>query len=463
MSNKLATATLSPEDQRPLVSVIIPAYNASKFIERTLTSVLNQTYENIEILVVDDGSTDDTSEIVQRFVTIDTRIIFLQQANAGVAAARNYAIAKSKGDFIAPIDADDIWHETNVEKQLKVLVSSDDVGMVYSWSIDIDESDYLTGGARIFPYHGNIYPAMLLQNVIGHASACMIRRSCLEHVGSPYYKTSFLAQKAQGCEDWDLYLRIAENYQVELVPELLVGYRQVHGSMSRQTEQMARSRALALQPIERQFPKVYKCVNNWCVSLAHKSTARENFKQNNYAAAWVDFYKAFQTDPLITLTIYSNWTLFIQLLWRSILSSSKGLSTTKHQTHNIEHSPNTEFHKANILPLPSLTIYIRLIMTRLFPAWIIQVLRMHWLNAQVCPQKTPPKSVSFKSVQKAQLEVQMRSHDRRNCYVDFGQTNPCHLSNNILSPGNVDIQASKHNILLNSYATSAIERNDFFR
>ena len=435
MSNRQATTTLSPRNQRPLVSVIIPAYNASEFIERTLTSVLNQTYENIEVIVVDDGSTDSTPEIVQRFVTIDPRIIFLHQTNAGVAAARNYAIAESKGDFIAPIDADDIWHRTNVEKQLQVLVGSDDVGMVYSWSIDIDESDYLTGGARIFPYHGNIYPAMLLQNVIGHASACMIRRSCLEQVGSPYYKTSFLAQKAQGCEDWDLYLRIAENYQVELVPELLVGYRQVHGSMSRQTEQMARSRALALQPIERQFPKVYRCVSQWCVSMAHMNTARQYFKQHHHTDALAAFNKALQADPLLTLTTYSRLTFLIQVLWRYIVVAFKGLSPSQHQASTTDQPRSTGFNNVNDSSMSSFKVYVRLLMNRLFPASLVQFLRMQWLNGQVCPHHTSPKTISFNVRQRARLDVQMRSHaSDGKCYLDFGQGRPFQMSNDIALP-----------------------------
>lgn len=102
----------------PLVSVIIPAYNADNFIAQTLESVLSQTYQNIEILVVDDGSTDTTPEIVKDFATKDSRVNLLQQSNAGVAVARNLAYLHSKGEYIAPIDADDIWYPQNLENKL---------------------------------------------------------------------------------------------------------------------------------------------------------------------------------------------------------------------------------------------------------------------------------------------------------------------------------------------------------
>lgn len=110
---------------KPLVSVIIPAYNAERFIARTLQSVLSQTYKNLEVIVVDDGSSDLTAEIVKSIAQTDHRVIFLQQPNSGVAAARNLAIASSSGDFVALIDADDIWYPQNIEKQVEAMITTD--------------------------------------------------------------------------------------------------------------------------------------------------------------------------------------------------------------------------------------------------------------------------------------------------------------------------------------------------
>lgn len=110
------------KDNLPFVSVIIPAYNAEAFIGRTLESVLAQTYENIEVLVVDDGSRDRTAEIVASFAQKDSRVILLKQQNAGVAAARNLAIEKSRGEYIAPLDADDIWYPSKLDKQVQCIL-----------------------------------------------------------------------------------------------------------------------------------------------------------------------------------------------------------------------------------------------------------------------------------------------------------------------------------------------------
>ena len=132
--------------ESPLISVIIPAYNAEIFIRRTLDSILAQTYTNIEILVVDDGSQDRTAEIVESFVEKDSRVTLLKQKNAGVATARNLAIEKSNGEYIAPIDADDIWYPQKLEKQAQCILEADQsIGLVYAWSVRIDEDDVIVG------------------------------------------------------------------------------------------------------------------------------------------------------------------------------------------------------------------------------------------------------------------------------------------------------------------------------
>jgi len=205
----------------PLVSVIVPAYNAEKFIEKTLSSVLAQTYKNIEVLVVDDGSQDRTAEIIQSFAQIDRRVTLLQQQNAGVAAARNLAIQASRGEYIAPIDADDLWYPQNLEKQVSCMLQAEpSVGLVYSWSVDIDEDELATGGFHASTIQGNVYTTLICHNFLGNASASLIRRDCLQAVGQ--YNCNLKEQNAQGCEDWELYLHIAERYQYQVVPEFNV-------------------------------------------------------------------------------------------------------------------------------------------------------------------------------------------------------------------------------------------------
>jgi len=239
----------------PLVSVIVPAYNAAPFISSTIESILAQTYQRFEVLVVDDGSQDETASIVRRYLEKDDRIVLQQQNNRGVAAARNQAISIAKGEYIAPIDADDIWFPQNLEKQITCFLESNaNVGAVYSRSIDIDESGFPTGGFNAADISGKVFLNLLCHNFIGNASSTMLRRSCLEQVG--LYSTEMREKEAGGCEDWDLYLRIAEHFQFAAVPKFLVGYRRHQGTMSRSYDTMARSQELMLTELAKRHPEI---------------------------------------------------------------------------------------------------------------------------------------------------------------------------------------------------------------
>lgn len=286
--------------QYPLVSVIIPAFNAEAFIAQTLDSVLAQTYQNFEAWVIDDGSWDQTAAIVEQFIQQDQRIRLLRQANAGVAAARNLGIQYAQGDYIAPLDADDIWYPQKLEKQVQhLLEAGPQVGLVYAWSVHIDAEGHLTGGVNTCFWEGNIYLAMAYRNFLGHASAPLIRRTCLDRVGG--YRCELKALNAQGCEDRDLYLRIAEQYQFRVVPEFLIGYRQITSSMSNNDTTMARSHHLVWQVVQQQHPEipaaVYRCSNsNFYIYLAQQTS-----RGGRHARTLGWLIKALSLDPTILL------------------------------------------------------------------------------------------------------------------------------------------------------------------
>ena len=240
----------------PLVSVIIPAYNAEGVIGETLESIRRQVYRNIEVIVVNDGSSDHTVEIVQAICKHDHRVKLLHQPRSGVAAARNTAIRHAKGEFIAPIDADDIWHPMNIEKQLECMLQSDEtVGMTYAWSLDINEKGFPTGGFRVSNIKGYVYETLLSHNFLGNASASLIRRTCFEKIGG--YSEQYRQANAQGCEDWDLYLRIAEQYRFQVVPEFLIGYRRMKNCMSKNYRTMAKSHRMMLDKVLCKYPNIY--------------------------------------------------------------------------------------------------------------------------------------------------------------------------------------------------------------
>ncbi|EHJ61938.1 glycosyl transferase family 2 [Novosphingobium pentaromativorans US6-1] len=239
------------------VSVIVPAYNAARTIGETLRSVTAQTHRELEIVVVDDGSADDTPAIVQGLAARDPRIRLLRQANAGVAAARNAGIAASTGRFIAPVDADDLWHPAKIERQLAVFRQGGErMGLVYTWFALIDGKSQVVQ-LRHRPCHeGDVLAPLAFHNFIGNGSSALIRRSAFDRTGG--YDTTLRARGGQGCEDWKLYFEIAEHHHFGFVPEPLTGYRDLPDNMSSDVLQMLRSRDLCTEDLLPRHPELAK-------------------------------------------------------------------------------------------------------------------------------------------------------------------------------------------------------------
>jgi glycosyltransferase involved in cell wall biosynthesis len=320
VSDLAATGFINPpgidvEAALPLVSVVIPAYNAEAFIGLTLASVQVQDYPRLEILVVDDGSRDRTADIVSAIAQQDARVRLLQQANAGVAAARNLGIEHARGEFIAPIDADDVWRPDALAKIVAQFQASPaNVGVVYAWSVDIDAQDQPTGGFHAATIRGDVYRTLLCHNFLGNASSTLIRRTCLEQVGG--YDPLLKARKAQGCEDWDLYLRLAELYEFGVVPEFLVGYRKVASGMSGDFRQMARSQRLMMKSVRRKYPQLPNFLyrlsySSFYLYLAYQSDALRNA---NATLSWLK--QAVKVAPVFTLVRPGWYVLLLKNLAR---------------------------------------------------------------------------------------------------------------------------------------------------
>jgi glycosyltransferase involved in cell wall biosynthesis len=266
------------EVSNELVSVVVPVYNGERYVGRTLQSVAEQSHRNLEILIVDDGSTDGTGDILHGFVQQESRARILRQSNKGVAAARNLGIRSASGDFIAPLDADDIWHPERVSRQLRCLIDSpSDVGLVYSPWITIDES-----GRRLSScldrgrFEGIVWLQLVMGNFLGNASTALIKKDCLQAVG--LYDEAYFLQRAQGCEDWDLYLRIAGVCRFHCQPDCLIGYRQVQGSMSIDVDQMMRSYGRLMSKVRISGvpvpPSVYRWSRaNYLLYMANRAAA----------------------------------------------------------------------------------------------------------------------------------------------------------------------------------------------
>jgi Glycosyl transferase family 2 len=229
-----------------LISVVVPAYNATRTLARTLESALNQTHRAVEILVVDDGSTDGTAELARGFAARDGRVRVITQANAGVARARNSGIELARADYLAPLDADDLWHPTKLEKQLSVLnAAPPDTAFVYCAFRTIDEEDRVLGHSSVFRLRGRVFHRHALVNFVGNGSALLLRRTAVLECGG--YDPSLRDAGFEGTEDFLLQLRLASRYPVDVVPEYLVGYRRGAGAMSERNEVMGRSFLAAIE------------------------------------------------------------------------------------------------------------------------------------------------------------------------------------------------------------------------
>lgn len=249
---------MNPADQNavsPLVSIVIAAFNAAATVEDTCRSALAQTYTSIEVLVVDDGSTDATAAIVTALAATDPRLRLIRQDNLGVAAARNRGIAAASGEFLAPLDADDLWAPGKIAAQVTRLTETgSDTALAYCWWAWIDDHDCVIDRSPPWRVEGRVLQRLVEINVTGSASVPLFRRSVVVALGG--YRYQLRDDGCQGCEDWDLALRIAERHRVAVVPAVLVGYRRRADSMSTQDETMWRSHAAVMCAIAERNPAI---------------------------------------------------------------------------------------------------------------------------------------------------------------------------------------------------------------
>jgi glycosyltransferase involved in cell wall biosynthesis len=202
-----------------LVSVVIPTYNTSNFLIKAIQSVINQTYKNWELIIVDDGSTDQTRQIVEEFQKKDSRIKYFFQNNKGQGAARNLGIKNASGNYIAFLDSDDEFFENKLERVISHFEKDKNIGFIYTDAIII--GDYLYKKRRseiVTPYSGGIYIKLLFNNFIT-TSTVIVKREVLQNCG--LFDESDLLRNF---EDYDLWLRIAKKYKIEYIPEVLTKY-----------------------------------------------------------------------------------------------------------------------------------------------------------------------------------------------------------------------------------------------
>jgi glycosyltransferase involved in cell wall biosynthesis len=223
--------------QQELVTVVIPAYNAGKYIAETIGSVLSQSYRNIEIIVVDDGSSDRTAEIARSYAS-DPRLSVFTQKNAGVSAARNFGLSLAKGKYIAFLDADDVWLPDNIQHKAAMLEADEGIGLVHSDLAIIDDSSKLTG-ETMHGEEGDILEGLLEWRgcQVPGPSSILTRTDLIKKLGG--FDTA-LSNSA----DQDLFIRLSSVARVRRIKKVLLYYRKHPANMHRNIALMEKDELL---------------------------------------------------------------------------------------------------------------------------------------------------------------------------------------------------------------------------
>jgi len=229
----------------PIISVILPVYNGEKTIKETVRSVLSQTFSEFELIIINDGSADSTVDIVSSIE--DERIKVFSYPNAGQPASRNRGIAQAQGDYIAFIDADDLWTADKLEAQYKALQDNPQAALAYSWTDWIDESGELLKRGSYITESGDVLSKLLLNDFVANGSNPLIRRQALLDVGG-------FDESLSNAHDWEMWLRLAMRYPFVAVPSPQVLYRKSTSSMSANIWGMERSSIQVIEKALNQAP-----------------------------------------------------------------------------------------------------------------------------------------------------------------------------------------------------------------
>lgn len=276
----------------PKVSVIIPTHNRAELLKKAVKSVLDQTYTDFEILVSDDGSTDDTPQVVEGFS--DKRIRSIRYSNSiGVAVVRNNALINSSGEYIAFLDDDDEWLPSKLEKQASLLEGTPhEMGAVYTGVKSIDAK---LGGLVIIKtpkYRGNILQHLLLNNFIT-TSSILVKKHCFDEVG--LFDTEYMS-----ASDNDMWIRIAQKFEFDYVKEPLVNYYNTEISISRNDKKLIKGLERLISKYQKQYNANSRAYSNQQFKLGIVYCNSGNMKEGRRA-----IIKAIQMNPY-DIRLYYN-------------------------------------------------------------------------------------------------------------------------------------------------------------
>ena len=298
----------------PTISVIVPAYNAEHTILETIASVQQQTFSDLELIVINDGSTDQTLKLLD--TVKDPRLKTFSYSNGSLPVARNRGISHATGEFITFLDADDLWTPDKLELQLTALQQHPQAGVAYSWTHFMDEKgEFFHAGDPVF-FEGNVYIKLLIKNFIYNGSNPLIRRQAIDTVGK-------FDPVVTSCEDWDFWLRLAARWHFVVVPKPQIFYRQSLGAMSSNIEVMEKSSLIVIEKGFQSVPLEFQSLKNQSLANLYQYLAQLCLTRIPGAAgakpASQKLQKAIRLHPQILLEKRSQ-ALVIKLLLSRVFS-----------------------------------------------------------------------------------------------------------------------------------------------
>lgn len=284
-----------------LVSVIVATYNSSNFIINTVNHLQNQTYNPIEIIIVDDGSTDNTIDCINEIITTSKNVFIYIQSNSGVASARNFGINKARGKYIAFCDHDDLWNSDKLAKQIDFF-SDKEVGLVYSKARYVDKDGMaITHSVPDEILEGYIFEKLICDNFIP-CSSVVVRKTCFDDVG-------LLCENREmhGSDDRNIWTRIARKFKIKCCNEVLVDIVIHNENYSLMEDKMLLAGICCLNDLWSRFPEIKE--NN--INLFNKSYyklysgyGRTFFSLNNLASARQCMFNAIEYNNVCILSYF---------------------------------------------------------------------------------------------------------------------------------------------------------------
>ena len=313
------------------ISVIIPAYNAEDTIQETVESVQKQTFQDFELIVIDDGSKDKTLDIIQKIA--DPRIKCFSYENGGNSLARNRGISHATGEFVSFIDADDLWTPDKLELQLAALQKHPEASVAYSWT-----TSFINGQEEsVFPcnpifYEGNVYDKLLVNNFVANGSNILVCRKAIKLVGG-------FEPILERCADWDFYIRLAAKCHFVVIPKHQIFYRQSSSSLSMNIELVEQQSVRVIDRAYQSAPPKLQYLKNqslaWIFEYCTQQYLRQSTDINGVKKASHNFWTAIRLHPQILLKDYAqNLIRWLIKKWILVLWTQGRVATNKMLSFN---------------------------------------------------------------------------------------------------------------------------------